>query len=287
MTAATPGGRPPHQQELLMKKKKHSSHRRERPQGRKVKQYPRHQASLSLLLPYLQPGKGQQIPPQEHPLQQTNKHRHSNLANCVYNSLHRSFYSHQHKPEPTTVTRCSLPMTAATSGGRPTHQQELLTTTKKHSPHRRERLQRTKVKQYPRHQASLSLLLPMPNQTNGNKSSLTHTTTTNNMPTVHYMKRSFFSKHGLPLPQTHHIAMKQAHKENTSAYAQAATRTTGKTTAPAQKIIYTDIQTSVAPRIARPQPPIIKRTSPDGRPAGTKNSPSATTRRFISFLQPT
>ena len=53
---------------------------------------PRHQASLSILLPYAQPGKRQQIPPQEHPLQQTNKHRHSNLANCIYNSLHRSFY---------------------------------------------------------------------------------------------------------------------------------------------------------------------------------------------------
>ena len=67
-------------------------------------EYPRHQASLSLFFPYAQPGKRQQIPPQEHPLQQTNKHRHSNLSNCVYNSLHRSFYSHQHKPEPTTVT---------------------------------------------------------------------------------------------------------------------------------------------------------------------------------------
>ena len=157
-----------------------------------------------------------------------------NLANCVYNSLHRSFYSHQHKPEPTTVTRCSLPMIAATSGGRPSHQQELLTTTKKHSPHRRGRPQRTKVKQYPRHQASLSLLLPIPNQTNGNKSSLTHTTTTNNMRTVHYMRRSFFSKPGLTLPQTDRIGMKQFQKENTSAYAQAATITTGETTAPAQ-----------------------------------------------------
>ena len=87
---------------------------------------PRHQASLSLLLPYAQPGKRQQISPQEHPLQQTNKHRHSKLANCVYNSLYRSLQSHQHKPEPTTVTRCSLPMTAATLGGRPPHQQEQL-----------------------------------------------------------------------------------------------------------------------------------------------------------------
>ena len=101
------------------------------------------------------------------------------------------------------------------------------------------------------------------------------------------MKRSFFSKHGMPLPQTLRMVMKQAHKENTPAYTQAATRTTGKTTAPTQKIIYTDVQTSVASRIARSQPQIIKRTSPDGRPTGTKNSPSATTRRFISFLEPT
>ena len=63
-----------------------------------------------------------------------------------------------------------------------------------------------------------------------------------------------------PLPETHRIAMKQAQKENT---------------------------TSAAPRTARPHPLVTKKTSPDCWPAGNKNSPSATTRRFISFLQPT
>ena len=124
------------------------------------REYPRHQASFSILLPYDQPGKRQQTPHQEHPLQQKNKYRHSKLAKCVYNLPPRSLYSHQHKPEPTTVTQCLLPMTAATPGGRPPYQQEVLMKKKKHYSHRRERPQGRKVKQYPQHQDSLSLLLP-------------------------------------------------------------------------------------------------------------------------------
>ena len=54
------------------------------------------------------------------------------------------------------------------------------------------------------------------------------------MPTVHYMKRGFFRQHGLPLSQVHLTATKNAQlKKNTSACTQAATRTTGETTAPA------------------------------------------------------
>ena len=91
MTAATPGGRPPHQQELLMKKKKHSPHRRERPQGRKVKQYPRHQASLSLLLPYAQPDKRQQILP----------HSHNNDKQYAHGALHEEKLLQQARPATT------------------------------------------------------------------------------------------------------------------------------------------------------------------------------------------
>ena len=53
------------------------------------------------------------------------------------------------------VTRWPPPETPTTSGGLPPHHQEPLTPKKKHSPHRRARLQRTKANQDPRHQASL------------------------------------------------------------------------------------------------------------------------------------
>ena len=70
-------------------------------------EYLRYQLSFSILFSYDQPGKPQQFPPQEHPIQQTNKHMHINLMNCVYNLPHRSRYSHQHKLDPTKVTWCT------------------------------------------------------------------------------------------------------------------------------------------------------------------------------------
>ena len=106
------------------------------------------------------------------------------------------------------------------------------------------------------------------------------------MPTVHYMKRGFYSHHGLPLPQVYITSMKNAQrKKNTSACTQAAAITTGGTTPPAQETApQTDKQTISALIVPRSPPATIMRTILENSPSGiTISARGATSRAMLSF----